>query len=149
MEQRLIPQQVLYQLTVSINNYEAIVHKSEGHDINSHTDVTVRFKSDVVMARENQSIEVPVNVTVFGSPINNPYLLLHYGEAETSINKPINKTNGIQILQISTIQLTCITSPVLVTATTDGPLVELQGNNTVSIHIGKHPINFVNTIKMM
>ena len=103
--------------------------------------MTVRFKSDVITVHENQPIEVPVNVTVFGSPINNPYLLLHYGEAATTMNKSINKTNGTQILQISIIQLTCMTSPVLVRATTDGPLVELQGNNTVSIHIGKNPIN--------
>ena len=106
-----------------------------------HADVTVRFKSDVIIAHENQPIEVPVNVTVFGSPISNPYLVLHYGEAAMSMNKPINKTNGTQILQISTIQLTCMTSSVLVRATTDSPVVELQGNNTVSIHIGKHPIN--------
>ena len=118
------------------------------NDINSHTDVTVRFESNVIIASENEpnSIEIPVNVTVFGSPINNPYLLLHYGEATTSINKPINKTkNGTQILQISTIQLTCMTSPVLVRAITDGPLVELQGSNIVSIHIGKHPINNLRT----
>ena len=105
--------------------------------------MTVWFKSDVIIARENQSIEVPVNVTVFGSPTNNPYLLLHYhnGEAATSINKPINKTNGTQILQISTIQLTCMISSVLVIAITDDPLVELQGSIIVSIHIGKAPIN--------
>ena len=106
-----------------------------------HADVTVRFKSDVIIAHENQPIEVPVNVTVFGSPISNPYLVLHYGEAAMSMNKPINKTNGTQILQISTIQLTCTTLPILVTAITDDPLVELQGSNIVSIHIGKRPIN--------
>ena len=104
--------------------------------INSHTDMTVRFKSDVIIVHENQPIEIPINVTVFGPPVRNPYLVLHYGEAASSMNKLINKTNGTQILQISTIQLTCMTPPVLVRATTNDPLVELQGSNIVSIHIG-------------
>lgn len=98
----------------------------------------VRFISDVIIANENQLIEVPVNVMVFGSLVHNPYLFLNYGDSEaaTSMNISIAKLNETQIFQIPTIQLTCMTSQVLVTATTDDPLVVLQGSNIVSIHIG-------------
>jgi hypothetical protein len=101
-----------------------------------YTDVTVKFISDVITAHQNQPVEIPVNVTVFGSPIHNPYLVLHY--SATSMNESINKTNGTQTLQVPAIdQLSCTTSEIQVTVTTNDPLVELQGNSMFSIHIGK------------
>ena len=119
-----------------------------------YTDVTVQFKLDVIMAHENQPVEIPINVTVFESPTRNPYLLLLYSEGTTSTNKSINETSGSQILQVPTIdQLTCMTSEIQVTVTTDDPLVELQGNRMFSIHLGKkNPINnylYTHSIKMM
>ena len=100
--------------------------------------MTVKFISDVIMVLESHPIEIPVNVTVFGSPTRNPYLVLHYGEGGTLMNKSIDKTSETQILQIPTTgQLNCTSSVIRVTVTTDDPLVELQGNNIISIHIGK------------
>ena len=90
------------------------------------------------MAHENQSVEIPINVTVFESPTRNPYLLLHYSEGATFTNRSINKTSGSQILQVPAIdQLTCMTSEIQATVTTEDPLVELEGNRMFSIHIGK------------
>ena len=105
--------------------------------------MTVKFISDVIMALKSHPIEIPVNVTVFGSPTHNPYLVLHYGEGGTLMNKSINITNGTQILQIPTTnRLNCTSSVIQATVTTADPLVELQENNIISIHIGKKIYQF-------
>lgn len=114
--------------------------------------MTVQFKLDVIMAHENQPVEIPINVTVIESPTRNPYLFLLYSEGATSTNKSINKTSGSQILQVPAIdQLTCMTSEIQVTVTTDDPLVELEENRMFSIHLGKkNPINiYTHSIKTM
>ena len=106
--------------------------------------MTIRLTSDVdntdiiVMAHENQSVMIPVIVTVFGSLSGNTSLVLCYGESGPSMNKSISRTSGTQILQIPTTgQLNCTSSVIQVIVTTDDPLVELQGNNIISIHKGK------------
>ena len=101
--------------------------------------MTVRFASDAdnnILVHESQSVMIPVNVTVlvFGSLSGNTSLVLHYGESGPSMNKSISRTPGTQFLQI---QLNCTTSVIQVTVTTNDPLVELQENNIISIHIGK------------
>ena len=108
--------------------------------------MTVRFASDTdnnILVHENQSVMIPVNVTVFGSLSGYTSLALHYGESGPSMNKSISRTSGTQFLQIPTTgQLNCTTSVIQVTVTTNDPLVELQGNNIISIHIGiKNLIN--------
>ena len=101
--------------------------------------MTVQIISDNdVMVLENQIIQISVNVTVFGYPTRNPYLALHYGEGGASRNYSITTTNGTQTLQIpSTGQPNCTTSVIQVTMTTNDPLVELHGNQVISVHIGK------------
>ena len=103
--------------------------------------MTVKFISHVITVHKSHPIKIPVNVTVFGSPTRNPYLAIHYGAGGSSMNQSINKTNGTQNLQIPTTdQLNCTSSVIQVTVTTADPLVELQGNNIISIHIGKKKI---------
>ena len=98
----------------------------------------VGFASDAILVHENQSVMISVNVMVFGSLSGNTSLVLLYGQNGPSMNKSISRMSGTQMLQIlATGQLNCTTSVIQVTMTTNDPLVELQENNTISIHIGK------------
>ena len=97
----------------------------------------VQFSSNVIMVHKNDAIEIPVNVTVLGSPSHNPSLSLNYGEVEPSVNS-INRENGTQILRIRIPTISdCTASEIQVMVTTDDSLVEIQGNNMISIHLGK------------
>ena len=105
-----------------------------------HTDVVVRFTSnaDDTIVHKNQGANITVNVTVFGSLSGSTILVLHYGEGGPPVNMSIERTSGTQSLQITTTdRLNCTTPLINVTVATDDPLVELQGNRVISIHIGK------------
>ena len=108
--------------------------------------MAVRFTSnaDDTIVPENQPANIAVNVTVFGSLSGSTSLVIHYGEGGPPVNMSIERTSGTQSLQIPTTgRLNCTTSVIHVTVTTDDPLVELQGNRVISIHIGKkkHLVN--------
>ena len=108
------------------------------YDIHIHTVMTVQLISDSIMVLENQPIQISVNVTVFGSLTRNLSVVLHYGEGGASMNYLIDRTNGTQTLQIpSTGQLNCTSSVIQVSVTTNDPLIELRGNQVISVHIGK------------
>ena len=102
--------------------------------------MAVKFTSDVYMVHKNQSIIINANVTVFGSLSGNTSLMLHSGEGRSTLNQLINRTK-IQDVQIPD-KLNCTNSTIQVTVTTDDPLVVLEGNCTISIHIGKK-INYL------
>ena len=92
---------------------------------------------------------ITVQVTLIGSLSGNTLLVFNYGDGGFSVNRSINRISGSQPLRIPTTgQLTCMTSEIQVTVTTDDPLVELQGNRMFSIHIGKNNYQFVYSIKM-
>ena len=77
------------------------------------------------------SIELPVNVTVFGSLSHNATVILQHGEDRSSFS--IGRSSGIQNLLIpgSADENKIIT--VTVTLTTEDPLVELKGNVTTAV----------------
>ena len=107
--------------------------------------------SDTLIVHENQSAMITVQVTVFGSLSGDNLLslVLCYSDGGFSDNISINRMTGTQSLQIPTTgQLTCMTSEIQVTVTTNDPLVELEGNRMFSICIGKNNYQFVYSIKM-
>ena len=109
--------------------------------------MTVEFTSDVYTVHENL---IPVIVTVFGSLTRNTSLVLRHGEDGLTLNQSISRTSGTQHVQIpASDRLNCTTPVIQITVTTNDPLVELKGNQAISIYIGtKHDIVHYQQIKI-
>ena len=82
----------------------------------------------------NDSIEIPVNVTVLGSLSHHATVILQHSENEYTFS--VGRSSGIQNLQIpSRIDMNNKIITITVRLTTKDPLVELKGNVTTSVSI--------------
>ena len=81
-------------------------------------------------------VEIPVMITTFGSLSRDAFVVLQRSENGPALNNSINGLSATHNLQIpGSINLDCKMLMIIVTMTTNDPLVELKGNPSASITI--------------